>query len=88
VPGADVHADSAVQLKAGDVIVAIDAGRWPEEQARRILRSTRMARPPGSGDAPEEGDRLLEGAGRGPMGRWGAVREGGPETMKFEVEKD
>jgi S1-C subfamily serine protease len=89
----DVPPDSTVQLKAGDVIVAID-GRAvsSEEQARRILRSY------------AEGETAKVDVMRQKKKAtvtWKAtdantlkrrfnvrVREGGPEAMKVEVEKD
>lgn len=89
----DVHADSTVQLKAGDVITAID-GRavTSEDQARRILRSyadgetakvevmRQKKKVTVSWKAPDA-DRMER--------RFTVrVREGGPEAMKVEVEKD
>jgi S1-C subfamily serine protease len=89
----DVHADSTVQLKAGDVITAID-GRavTSEDQARRILRSY--------ADGETAKIEVMRQKKKSTV-TWKAtdadmmkrrftvrVREGGPEAMKFEVEKD
>jgi C-terminal processing protease CtpA/Prc len=89
----DVPSDSTIQLKAGDVIVAID-GRavTSEEQARRILRSyadgetakvevmRQKKKTSVNWKAPDAGPIERRVRVR--------VREHAPDAMKVEVEKD
>jgi S1-C subfamily serine protease len=89
----DVPSDSTIQLKPGDVIVAID-GRsvTSEEQARRILRSyadgetakievmRQKKKTSVSWKAPEAGQIERRMRVR--------IREHAPDAMKVEVEKD
>jgi S1-C subfamily serine protease len=89
----EVPSDSTIQLKAGDVIVAID-GRavTSEEQARRILRSYAEGETAKIEVMRQKKKSTVtwKAADADMMKRRikVRVREGGPETMKIEVEKD